>query len=319
MRILITGAGGQLGRALRLAFADQKVLAYTHEDLDVADKTAIDALAKCIVDDYDESPNDASASLWPDVIVHAAALTDTGLCEREPELALTVNCMGTDNVAYLADTITTDLLYVSTNEVFDGESRTPYDEADTPNPINAYGRSKFAGEKVADEQSVANILAVVRTSWLYGGGERDFVSKVLAAAREGHPLRFVTDEISTPTSVDDLASAIRELVGLDGWDPDKDLVTGLPSKVRGIYHLTNEGEASRYEWACEILRLAGMSDVPVEPITTEQLYASGYDGPRKPPYSVLANTRARALGITMRDWREALADYFATYRVAAEA
>jgi dTDP-4-dehydrorhamnose reductase len=146
---------------------------------------------------------------------------------------------------------------------------------------------------------------IVRTAWLYGESADNFVAKVLAAARAGKPLRFVTDEIATPTYANDLADAIRELIE-------------HPDTPPGIYHLTNEGEASRYEWAREIARLAGLDESRVEPVTTAELRSGGYDGPRKPPYSVLANTRARALGITLRPWREALAAYFARVQVAAD-
>jgi dTDP-4-dehydrorhamnose reductase len=289
VRILITGAGGQLGRALQRVFFDEDVLPLSHAELDVTASFDPDRL------------DDLSA----DVVIHAAALTDTALCEKQPELATIVNEIGSENVAVAADYLDAKLIVVSTNEVFGHGSTEPYVEACGTQPLNEYGRSKAQAEDAVLHEHRRVKSAIVRTSWLYGEGRNNFPAKVIAAARAGKPLRFVTDEVATPTYVDDLAVAIRQLIEREA--------------PAGIYHLTNEGEASRYEWACEILRLAGMSDVPVEPITTEQLYASGYDGPRKPPYSVLANTRARALGITMRDWREALADYFATYRVAAEA
>jgi dTDP-4-dehydrorhamnose reductase len=284
---MITGAHGQLGKALQRVLSHHDVSDLGPPDLDVTDPNCIDAWFK---------------SDQPQYVVHCAALTDTAACERFPESARAINADGTANIARAARSVGAPLLAVSTNEVFDGSTAHPTDEAADPRPLNEYGRSKLLGEISARE--VAN-TRIVRTAWLYGDGDNNFVAKVLRAGRTGKPLRFVTDEVATPTYVDDLAVAIRQLIERDA--------------PGGIYHLTNEGEASRYEWACEILRLAGMGDVPVEPITTEQLYASGYDGPRKPPYSVLANTRARAFGITMRHWREALADYFAKSRVAADA
>jgi dTDP-4-dehydrorhamnose reductase len=296
MRILITGGEGQLGRALAAASNPDVVMeAMGRERLDVSDfGPALSWIGR----------------LGIDLVVHAAALTDTARCEREPDLAMAVNANGAGNV-YEATSLTgAQLVCVSTNEVFDGTKGAPYDEDDDPHAINAYGRSKVSGERSIDPSSHGGVCggpggrgpmllrkapAIVRTSWLYGDGDANFVAKVLAAARAGRRLRFVTDEIASPTSADDLAAAIVALIE-----------RGAPG---GIYHLTNEGEASRYEWACEILRLAGV-DAPVDGITTAELRAAGYDGPQKPAYSVLANNNARALGITMRPWRVALAAHF---------
>ncbi|MHB8376200.1 MAG: dTDP-4-dehydrorhamnose reductase [Dehalococcoidia bacterium] len=291
MRILITGGDGQLGRALAARScaspsggperrADE-VVSLAHQDLDVTDAARV---ARAI----------AGAS--PAVVVHCAALTDTGRCEREPDAADAVNARGAENVARACGAAGARLIAISTNEVFDGRKGAPYVEDDEPGAVSAYGRSKLAGERAAGAAPHADTL-VVRTSWVYGDGETNFVAKVLAAARAGRPLRFVTDEVASPTSAADLAEAIRALAER--------------AAPPGIYHLTNEGEASRHAWACEILRLAGMGGVPVEPITTGELRASGYDGPRKPAYSVLANTRARALGVTLRPWREALRAWMA--------
>lgn len=280
MRILITGGEGQLGRALVRALDGHDVLAPGRARLDVADERAA-----C----------DAIADAHPDVVVHAAALTDTTRCESDPAAADAVNAQGTRNVARACAAAGAMLVAVSTNEVFDGAQSMPYTEDAVPNPANAYGRSKFEGEQHAQREHRNTLIA--RTAWLYGHGAQNFVSKVLAAARAGRPLRFVTDEIATPTSADDLAHAIRGLIERQAGP--------------GICHLTNAGEASRYEWAREIVRLAGMADAAIEPVTTAELRAGGYDGPRKPPYSVLANTRARALGVILPDWRDALAAHFA--------
>lgn len=278
MRILITGGEGQLARALAAAGrarpgADDVTLA--HRELDVTDAARV---------------RRAVADAAPAVVVHCAAMTDTARCEREPDAADAVNAHGTENVARACAAAGARLVAISTDEVFDGEKGTPYAEDDEPAALNAYGRSKLRGERLA-RAAHADTL-VVRTSWVYGGGASDFAAKVLTAAHAGRPLRFVTDEAASPTSAADLAEALRALI--------------VRAAAPGVYHLTNEGEASRYAWACEILRLAGMGGVPVAPVTTDQLRATGYDGPRKPPYSALANTRARALGITLRPWRDAL-------------
>jgi dTDP-4-dehydrorhamnose reductase len=143
----------------------------------------------------------------------------------------------------------------------------------------------------------------VRTSWLYGDGGNNFIEKVLTAARQGRKLSFVSDEIATPTSTLDLAEAI--LMMIDAAAPP------------GVYHLVNEGEASRYEWARAVLRLEELEDRPIEAVTTASLRAGGYTGPKKPPHSTLANTRASALGIRLRRWESALEAYFERAKTSA--
>ena len=286
MSILITGGGGQLGRSLARALGGHDVAALAHGELDVADAASVAA---------------AFERVRPEAVVHCAALTDTVRCEAEPRVARAINAAGTKNVARACEWAGARLIAISTNEVFDGRRRSPYGESHSTSPLNRYARSKLEGERLAAAACAATLI--VRTSWLYGDGGNNFVAKVLAAARSGRALSFVTDEIASPTSADDLAVAICGLIE-----------QGAPA---GIYHFANEGAVSRYDFACEILRLAGI-DAPVEAITTEELRARGYAGPHKPPYSVLANTRGAALGITLRPWWEALAAYIGQARVAAD-
>jgi dTDP-4-dehydrorhamnose reductase len=282
MRVLITGGGGQLGRDLRAALAGHTVLPLSHAALDATDAEAV---------------RDALEAFEPDLVVHAAALTDTTRCERDRTFAHAVNAIGSRNVAEACRHVDAAIAYVSTNEVFDGAKKAPYLETDPPHPINAYGLSKLEGE-----EAVRDTLAdhyIVRTAWLYGHGGNHFVSKVLRAAEAG-PVTGVTDEIATPTWTRDLAAALAGLIETGAF---------------GVYHLTNAGEASRYEWAQEALRLAGRSDVHPNAVTTAEFRASlppDTVAPAKPPYSVLANVAAAALGIELRPWREALAEYFAT-------
>lgn len=285
-RILITGGRGQVGRALSRLLGAAPHEAPGSDALDVTDARAVDAVI---------------ARFAPDVVVHAAALTDTARCEREPQLAHLVNASGAENVARACAAAGVRLVAVSTNEVFDGKRRTPYQEDDAPRPVNAYGESKASGERLVAAACPGALI--VRTSWVYGDGGANFVAKVLAAASSGKPLRMVTDEVASPTCADDLAAAI--------------LALGASGAARGVYHLANEGEASRYEWAREIVRLSGIV-AGVERTTTAELRAGGYDGPRKPPYSVLANERARAIGITLRPWRDALASHMQRARVATD-
>ena len=281
MRVLITGGGGQLGRDVAAALAAHETRAASHVELDI---TVPARVVEWV------------SAFRPDIVIHAAALTDTTRCEREPGLAHAVNALGVRSVADACRQAHARLVYVSTNEVFDGEQRTPYLESDPARPVNAYGRSKLDGER--EVQAALTEHYIVRTSWLYGRGGNHFVAKMLSAAERGG-LTGVVDEIATPTWTRDLALALAKLIETHRY---------------GIYHLTNAGEASRYDWAQEILRL-GKPGVPVRPVTAAEFRASLPPDavvPLKPPYSVLANTAGAALDIELRPWQDALAEFFAT-------
>jgi dTDP-4-dehydrorhamnose reductase len=272
MRVIITGAGGQLGRALAHVLDNHHILPFGHGVLDVTDREAV--LGSISGD-------------RPDVVIHCAAWTDTAGCENDPERAMRENAEGARNVALACREAGAAMVFVSTNEVFDGEKGAPYTEEDATNPLNAYGRSKLAGEQAVRETLPQHYI--VRTSWLYGPGRVSFPEKILAAAREKGALKLVADEIASPTWTRDLAAAIARLIGTQEY---------------GVYHLVNEGECSRKEWAEEILRLAGV-DVPTEAATQAE-FGLPYV---KPVRSALANVRAAALGVSLRRWREALADH----------
>jgi len=273
MRILITGGRGQLGRELQTALVSHTLSAPDLPELDVTDASAVGR---------------AVDAFRPELVIHAAAYTDTRGCEADPALAMRVNGDGTRHVALACQQTGAALFYVSTNEVFDGAKGEPYLETDEPLPINAYGRSKLAGEEHV--RSLLQKPYVVRTAWLYGGG-RDFPAKVLQAASGELPM--VTDEVASPTWARDLAQAIVRLVEQDA--------------PPGVYHLTNGGGCSRFQWAERVLALAGRRDVALRPVAQAE-----YDAPyRKPASSELANTAAAALGVVLRPWPEALAAYFA--------
>jgi dTDP-4-dehydrorhamnose reductase len=282
MRILITGARGQLGLALRQALEGDDVLALDHTALDVSDTSAA---------------RRAVADARPEVVLHAAAWTDTAGCERDPERAMRENAGGAASVAAACREAGAPMLYVSTNEVFDGAKGMPYAEDDATNPLNAYGRSKLAGEEAV--RAALPEHWVVRTSWLYGPGRTSFPEKILATARANGHVRVVTDETASPTWTRDLAAAIARLIRTHEY---------------GVFHLANGGECSRKDWAVEVLRLAGV-EVPVEPVAQADL-ALPYV---KPAVSTLANSRAAALGIGLRPWREALADHMLETGQAATA
>ena len=273
MRIFITGNRGQLGRALNAALAGETVTGCDLPAVDITDRAAIRA---------------AIAACRPDVVIHAAAWTDVDGCARDPERAYRVNALGTQNVALACAEVGAVLVYISTNEVFDGTATEPYREWDPIHPINPYGRSKAAGEWL-----VSHLLTrfyIVRTAWLYAPGGRNFPHRIIQLADERGVLRVVVDEVSNPTYAPDLAAGLAALIRTDAY---------------GVYHLTNSGYCSRYEFARAILRLTGREHIPVEPIPLDQFRRDS----TPPRFAPLANTAAAALGITLRPWEDALAEF----------
>jgi dTDP-4-dehydrorhamnose reductase len=276
MRILVTGHKGQLGRAVwHILESDHDLLGMDLPEHDITDAAATMGTV---------------TAFQPDVVLHPAALTDVDRCAREPELALRVNGLGTHNLALACLKADAVLLTVSTNEVFDGAKGAPYYEYESPKPINAYARSKLAAEFYT--RLHLRRFYIVRTAWLYAPDGDNFPTKIVAAADKHGRLRVVTDEISNPTYAPDLAAAIVKLIHTEHY---------------GIYHFTNSGICSRYDYARNILALAGRGDVPVEPITSDQWPRAS----TPPLHCALHNFAGAALGITLRLWREALEDYFA--------
>jgi dTDP-4-dehydrorhamnose reductase len=272
MRILITGADGQLGRELVRALAPHgELIPSTLADLDITHPGCADKVA----------------TLRPEWVVHAAAATDVDRCEREPERAMAVNVEGTRRVAEGCRLAGAGLVYLSTDYVFDGSKGSPYAEWDHPAPLNVYGRSKLEGEHAT--RNVSPRWTIVRTAWLYGVHGRNFVKTILAKVTAGEPLRVVKDQLGSPTYAGDLADAIAYL---------------LSRGRTGVFHVTNGGSCSWYEFAREILRLAGFDPATVTPITSEELHRPA----RRPAWSVLENAAWSAAGFPpLRPWREALA------------
>jgi dTDP-4-dehydrorhamnose reductase len=273
VRVLITGGRGQLGRAVSAALSADEAIPLGHAELDITNEAAVAA---------------ALAEHRPEVVIHAAAWTDTAGCEGDVERAMLVNGSAAGFVARASAASGARMVYISSNEVFDGEAGQPYVEGDSPNPINGYARSKLEGERQVAEASPDHVI--VRTAWLYGPGRVSFPEKIIQGARERGSLKVVTDEVASPTWTVDLAEAVARLIR---------------SEPSGVYHLTNAGECSRLEWAREVLAESGLGDVPVEPATQAD-FGAPY---RKPVYTTLANTRAKALGVTLRPWREALVEH----------
>jgi len=270
VRIAVTGSNGQLGRALQHVLIDDQLLLIDLPSHDITDLWAINA---------------AVAEFRPEVIIHGAALTDVDGCERDPELAFRVNTLGTRNVATAAAEQGAALVYVSTDYVFAGRDE-PYWEYDVPSPLSVYARTKWYGEQVVRDH--LRRFYIARTAWLYGDGPRNFVQTVLRLADQFGGMKMATDEVGSPTYAMHLARALDRLIRLPAY---------------GIHHLANAGTCSRYEWAREILRLAGRGDVVVEP-TTDYPRAA-----RVPKRVALHNANAASVGIEMAPWQAALEEY----------
>lgn len=254
VRVLITGAGGQLGTDLtRRCEADgDEVVALDRSQLDVGDR---DAVLQAVL------------SVRPDVIFHTAAWTAVDDCEADPERAFRDNALAVRWVAEAADRSAAYLVHVSTDYVFDGTKLGPYHEWDRPNPQSVYGASKLAGEQEA--RGAAN-AAVVRTSWVVGTHGRNMLKTVLGL-RHREELAFVDDQRGSPSFTSDLAVGLRRLAA---------------ARIPGTFHLTNEGEATWFEFVQQVLEAAGENPDKVRSITTAQL-----DPPRpaaRPANSVLA-------------------------------
>lgn len=272
MRIAITGAGGQLGQALQAALgAEHELIPLGHADVELGHPGCVERLV----------------ATGAELVVHPAAYTDVDGCARDPERAYQVNGLGTQYVALACRRLGAALVYVSTNEVFDGAAAKPYFEYDRAAPINAYARSKWAGEQAVRE--ALDRFYIVRVAWLFGG-PRNFVRTVLRLAAERDNIAMVADEVGSPTFAPDAAAALAQLVRLPFY---------------GTYHLVNEGACSRFEFAAEVLRLAGRERAALRPIRLADFKRDSV----VPPYTPLRNVAAAALGIRLRPWQEALADY----------
>ena len=273
MRIFITGFSGQLGQALATALAGETLYGPDHRALDITDLAATQR---------------AIANFAPDIVIHAAAMTHVDECALHPEQAYRVNALGTRNVALACQATGATLAYISTNEVFNGFKTEPYWEYDLPDPINAYGRSKLAGEWFT--QTLLQRFYIIRTAWLYSRSGANFLHKILRLADERGALQVVTDEASSPTYAPDLAQAIAQLIRTGCY---------------GIYHLVNEGACSRFALARRALELTGRQPVTIQPISRFQ-----YRRPSTPPaYTALRNFAGAELGIRLRPWEEALSDF----------
>jgi len=281
MKVLVTGANGQLGTDLCKVLRDFELIPLTDKDIEISDMSSV---------------KQAFSKYKPDIIINTAAYVRVDDCEDEKDKAFSVNALGARNVAGVAQELGAKLVHLSTDYVFGGEAEprtTPYTEFDTPVPLSIYGKSKLAGENLARHFCLRHFI--VRTSGLFGvagsmGKGGNFIETMLKLSREREELRVVNDQIFSPTYTMDLARKIVQLMTTDYY---------------GIFHITNRGACSWYEFTTEILKLAGIT-TPVVPITSDQYPQKA----RRPRYSVLDNSHLRLLGMDdMRPWQEALKDY----------
>lgn len=273
MKILVVGEKGQLGREI------QKQLQSKHElflfDLPEVDIVNYEQVRKIITE------------IAPAVVINAAAYTNVEKAEDNEELAFLINGTGAHYLALVSKEINAKFIHISTDYVFDGESKQPYWEMDTPAPLSVYGKSKLLGEKLVQE--VGGKYFILRTSWLYGDGH-NFVRTMLQLAKEGKEIRVVDDQYGTPTYTKDLCWVIEELMATDCY---------------GIYHASNEGACSWYELARKIFELANIRG-NLQAVSTEEYITKA----KRPKYGVLENQLLKLQGITrMRSWDVALADY----------
>jgi dTDP-4-dehydrorhamnose reductase len=283
-RWIIAGDKGQLGRALSRALAlrpeHEVVAAVDLPEVDIADPPAVAALL-------------ASGGAPPDVVVNAAAFTHVDRCETERELAHRANAVGPAVLAEACAAVGSRLIHVSTDYVFPGDGTAPYREEDATGPASVYGATKLAGERKV--LAVSEDFLVVRTSWVFGEG-RNFIGAIVdqgRARRDGSatgPLAVVDDQQGRPTYAEDLAAAIIAL---------------LERGARGLYHVANAGVATWWDLARVSLDLAGHSDLAIDRLRSEDL---DVPAPR-PRWSVLDCSKAEALGVRLRGWREAVRAY----------
>ena len=271
-RIWIAGAGGRLGSALYQRFGCNTAYKLLTSDRDLPVENAV------------EVGHFADMS-HPDVIINCAGLTDVRVCEENPEEAYKVNAIGARNLAVAARRIDAKFIQISTDDVFDGIASKALCEFDEVRPVTMYGKSKYAGEKLVRELTDKHVI--VRSSWLYGDGTRDFINHVLDAAQQDGKVYVPEDEISTPTSADALADFIEKLIA---------------TRECGLYHASCEGSCSRAEFAREILRLSGMEHI--------QVTSAPQGTALRPRFTLLDNMMMRITGLhQMPDWKDALRLY----------
>lgn len=269
-----------LGQELVRKLKTEQLTALSSKDADLRDRARVQSVIR---------------DSRPDCIILSAAYTDVDGCESNRELAFAVNCEGAVNVAESAREAGSRLIFLSTDYVFDGTKRSPYETSDPRNPTSVYGESKARAEERLQE--ILPDVCIARTSWLFGHGGKCFPATILKLASTRPEISVVNDQRGSPTFTRDLASALVEL---------------CRASARGIVHVTNSGDCSWYEFATEIVRAAGLP-TKVKPVTTVEFPRPA----RRPAYSVLSPDSLHAHNIRMPKWQDALHRYLASSPVAS--
>lgn len=274
MKLLIAGGRGLLGNNILPILNNHfDTISLDIEEWDITDRDA----GKSIIEQY-----------RPDVLLNLAAMTDVDGCEDRRELAQKVNEEGAGIVAELCREYKIRLVHISTDYVFDGEKTSPYTEDDVPNPKSVYGMTKLSGEKRVIEKHPSPLI--IRAQWLYGNGGENFITKVVRIAKERGVVEVVDDQRGTPTYAKDIGEPLKRLI---------------EKAKTGIYHITNSGSCTWFEFAGEIFSQLKL-DVQLKPTTSLKLNRKA----KRPAYSVFDCTKVqRETGITMRTWQEALQEY----------
>ncbi|MCJ7841368.1 dTDP-4-dehydrorhamnose reductase [Lederbergia sp. NSJ-179] len=272
MKILITGAKGQLGNDLiKILGADTRfeLIPFSKAELDITDENKV---------------NEAVRSVKPNLVIHAAAYTAVDDCESNRKKAFEVNSFGAYYVAKAAKEVGAAMVYISTDFIFNGKKKEPYTVNDAPDPLSIYGKSKLLGERLV--QLVLKECYIVRTAWLYGQNGENFVKTMLHLAKKDREFFVVNDQMGSPTYTKDLAIAIKQLIG----------------KKFGLYHISNTGSCSWFTFAQSILSMAGYNPALVKPISTKDYGVVA----QRPAFSVLSTASIEKEGIQMRHWQAAL-------------
>jgi dTDP-4-dehydrorhamnose reductase len=276
MRIMITGAAGQLGKELvqMLQFnGEHQIFAFTKKELDISNREQVYQICE---------------EVKPNIMINCAAFTNVDLCETDVEKAYLINGLGPYYLGLAANKQRAKLIHISTDYVFSGDQQSPYTEEDTPNPQTIYGKSKLLGEELL-LRGCENLL-IIRTSWLYGHQGNNFVRTMINLSNKRNSINVVNDQIGAPSYTYDVSYAILKLM----W------------KGTGIYHVTNRGACSWYDFASEIMKQTH-SSTEVKAISSKEYV---FKTPR-PSYSVLDTKKLEVEGICLRDWRLALLAFLA--------
>lgn len=303
MKLLITGAGGQLGTELRRQLAQGGcALGAIPEKLNratvIATDVGVDGMESLDITDRHEVMAFVRHH-QPDVIVSCAAFTNVDGCETNRDAAFKVNALGARNLAMAAQEVDAKLIHVSTDYVFSGSENggIALDETAQPAPISAYGSTKLLGEEYV--KSLCSRYFIVRTAWLYGYAGKNFVKIICAAAKKYGAVEVVNDQLGNPTNAEDLAYHLLKL---------------CVTREYGIYHCTGEGVCSWYDFTCEILRLAGV-EATVTPCTSAEYKAKHPASTNRPAWSALENRMlACTVGNEMRSWQDALKCFFENWK-----